>query len=450
MRQAADRLSILWYPGYDLGEQLPDHSSLTRIHERYGVDIFRRFFEAIVEQCLQAGLVWGKELYIEGAKVQANASKDSLKPRFYVEAHLDSLFGEAREETAESAEQESHQQTCLEEAAGSQPAEEGAAVSKQLPASIPQELQEELCRQNTERHDWIEQLGAQDRRVTSRGYQRMADYLVSTTDLDATLMETKNGTAMGYRTHYVVDGGKSRIILQVLVTPSEVMDNQPMRDLVFCTCFRWKLRPRHVTGDTKYGTTDNIVALEREHIHAHVPIADLAQRTPLFRQEDFQYDAQRDVYVCPAGKELHFCQRQTTERSRHYRARAKDCNPCPLKANCTTSKQGRSLRRSVDETYLDRVRAYHHTEAYKNWTKSQTLTEKAKLGTPSVPSRGLVCLLFCSMGPAFPSLGLFTVWFFTDRDGHFTGGCLITSYSLALQKGLFQHSKSLYGTFSWE
>ena len=47
----------------------------------------------------------------------------------------------------------------------------------------------------------------------------MADYLVSTTDPDATLMETKNGTAMGYRTHYVVDGGKSRIILQVLVTP---------------------------------------------------------------------------------------------------------------------------------------------------------------------------------------------------------------------------------------
>ncbi len=138
-----------------------------------------------------------------------------------------------------------------------------------------------------------------------------------------------------------------------------------MRDLVFRTCFRWKLRPRHVTGDTKYGTTDNIVALEREHIHAYVPIADLTQRTPFFRQEVFQYDAQRDVYVCPVGKELHFCQRQTTERSRRYRARAKDCNPCPLKANYTTSKQGRSLCRSVDETYLDRVRAYHHTEAYK-------------------------------------------------------------------------------------
>ena len=57
-----------------------------------------------------------------------------------------------------------------------------------------------------------------------------------------------------------------------------------MRDLIFRTRFRWKLWPRQVTGDTKYGTTDNIVAMEREHIHAYVPIADLTQRTPFFRQ----------------------------------------------------------------------------------------------------------------------------------------------------------------------
>ena len=37
MEVAADRLSIRWYLGYDLGEPLPDHSSLTRIRERYGL-----------------------------------------------------------------------------------------------------------------------------------------------------------------------------------------------------------------------------------------------------------------------------------------------------------------------------------------------------------------------------------------------------------------------------
>src|SRR5579884_4326432 len=65
MRHAADRLSIRWYLGYDLGEPLPDHSSLTRIRTRYGVEVFRRFFETIVDQCQQAGLVWGKELYAD-------------------------------------------------------------------------------------------------------------------------------------------------------------------------------------------------------------------------------------------------------------------------------------------------------------------------------------------------------------------------------------------------
>jgi Transposase DDE domain len=308
---------------------LPDHSSLTRIRTRYGIEVFRRFFEAVVEQCQQAGLVWGRELYIDGTKVQANASKDSLKPRFFVEAHLDSLFGEAREETTESSELESNQQACQEEGAGSRPVEEGAAVLKPLPTSIPQELPQDLCQQNTQRHDWIEQLGAQDRRVKGRNYQRMADYFVSTTDPDATLMETTKGADMGYRTHYVVDGGKARIILGVLVTPSEVMDNQPMRDLIFRTRFRWKLRPRQVTGDTKYGTEENLVAIEHQHIHAYIPLPDHDHRTEFFSVQEFSYDAERDVYLCPAGKELHFAPWHSTERSRRYRAYARDCNHCP-------------------------------------------------------------------------------------------------------------------------
>jgi transposase len=65
MRQVADRLSVRWYLGYDLDEQLPDHSSLSKIRLRYGLEVFRRFFEAIVEQCQQAKLVWGKELYFD-------------------------------------------------------------------------------------------------------------------------------------------------------------------------------------------------------------------------------------------------------------------------------------------------------------------------------------------------------------------------------------------------
>jgi len=101
-----------------------------------------------------------------------------------------------------------------------------------LPVSLSPAVYEELSQHNAKRHDWIEEVGAQDRRVTGRSYQRIADLQVSTTDPDATLMLTKNGADLGYHTHYVVDGGKARVILEVLVTPSEVMDNQPMFDLL--------------------------------------------------------------------------------------------------------------------------------------------------------------------------------------------------------------------------
>src|SRR5947207_6094621 len=76
MRHAADRLSVRWYIGYDLNEPLPDHSSLTRIRERYGVAVFLRFFEQIVVEFVDAGLVWGRELYFDGTKVAANAGKE--------------------------------------------------------------------------------------------------------------------------------------------------------------------------------------------------------------------------------------------------------------------------------------------------------------------------------------------------------------------------------------
>jgi len=59
---------------YDLNEPLPDHSSLTRIRERYGVEVFRRFFEQIVEQCQAAGRV-------VRAEVQASSPLQERSPK---------------------------------------------------------------------------------------------------------------------------------------------------------------------------------------------------------------------------------------------------------------------------------------------------------------------------------------------------------------------------------
>ncbi|MEO7863619.1 MAG: transposase [Nitrospirales bacterium] len=81
LRLAADRLSVRWYLGFNLNEALPDHSNLTRIRTRYGLEEFRRFFATVVEQCQQTGLVWGKELYVDATQVKADASSLCVSAR---------------------------------------------------------------------------------------------------------------------------------------------------------------------------------------------------------------------------------------------------------------------------------------------------------------------------------------------------------------------------------
>lgn len=176
MPVVADRLSLRWDLGYDLTESLPDHSSLSRIRERYGLDVFRRFFEAIVEQCLAAGLVWGKELDLDATKVAANASLASLQPRFAVQAHLAQLFA-ATDDDGEGSDGSSDPYG---EGGGDEPAE--------LPVALTDEARAELAERATTRHDWIGHAGRPNRNVTSGAYRRTADFRVSTTDPDATPM----------------------------------------------------------------------------------------------------------------------------------------------------------------------------------------------------------------------------------------------------------------------
>jgi hypothetical protein len=148
------------------------------------------------------------------------------------------------------------------------------------------------------------------------------------------------------------------------VTPAEVQDNQPALDLLWHARFRWKLRPRQITGDTKYGTVENVAAIEREDIRAYVPLSDVGHRAGRFRDTDFAYDAAADVYRCPGDQTLRFVSQCDRTRRRVYEAPGTACAACALRAQCTTSHRGRRVGRSLDEDALDRVRGYHATEPY--------------------------------------------------------------------------------------
>ena len=54
MREAQVNLAIRWFVGYGLHETLPDHSSLTRIRQRWGANRFRRIFQQTVRACMAA------------------------------------------------------------------------------------------------------------------------------------------------------------------------------------------------------------------------------------------------------------------------------------------------------------------------------------------------------------------------------------------------------------
>jgi transposase len=353
MQVVADRLSLRWYLGYDLTEPLPDHSSLSRIRDRYGLDVVRRFFERIVEQCLAAGLVWGRELYIDATKVAANAALDSLHPRFAVEAHLAQLFA-----AEDIQEEEGGCPGSGESAEGDEPA--------QWPVVLTEMAQMDLAERAAAAHDWIGHAGRPDRSATSGTYRRTADFRVSITDPDATPMpHGERGTRLGYQDHYVVDGGRARIILVALVTPAEVQENQPALDLLWRARFRWKLWPRHVTGDTKYGTVENIAGLEHQHIRAYFPLSEVGHRAGKFGDGDFVYDAAADTYSCPGGQTLRVLSHCRSTQRRIYAAPAGVCRACALREQCTTAQRGRRVGRHRDEAYRERVRASHATEAYQ-------------------------------------------------------------------------------------
>jgi transposase len=364
---ASLHLAHRWYLGYHLNEPLPDHSSLTRIRTRLGVAVFQRFFEHVVELCQAAGLVWGKELFFDATKVRANAALDSLVPRWYAEAkaHLDDLFSDDATDAQRPL-----------EPASSLPAEVAASPAR-LPFAGTAEAEQQLAATNASRWRLLEERRLDPDRPGSGHYQRTSTLKVSRTDPDATPMrKTGEATRLGYHDHYVVDGGKARIILAALVTPADVMENQPMQDLLWRVRFRWQLHPKRAVGDTTYGTIENIRLLEDAGIRAYVPLPDWDKHTPFYGLSLFTYDAARDVFHCPQGQVL---QRYTAHYDTEvvsYRAEAAVCNACSVKAACTTSDHGRLVHRSFHADYLDRVRGYHATAAYaKAMRKRQVWVE---------------------------------------------------------------------------
>ncbi|MHC4337774.1 MAG: transposase [Planctomycetota bacterium] len=78
MREAQVNLAIRWFAGYRLDQKLPDHSSLTKIRQRWGDERFKKIFQKTVQGCIDAGLVSGETVHIDATLIRADVSWESM------------------------------------------------------------------------------------------------------------------------------------------------------------------------------------------------------------------------------------------------------------------------------------------------------------------------------------------------------------------------------------
>jgi hypothetical protein len=220
---------------------------------------------------------------------------------------------------------------------------------------------------NAAKSDWVSKAGRQDRQAKGSWYRRKADLFLSRTDPDASPLKRKGAdhSHLGYQAHCVMDGGKAHIILGVLVAPFEVTENKPMLDMLWRATFRWRIWPRQVTGDSAYGTVENLATVEKMGIRAYVALRGAGQGRSFFGKDEFAYDPERDLYTYPASESLPPRTRNVARSLIVYQARAGTCDACSLRSECTTSKMGRRVLRHFDEEYVDWVNAYRGAFPYQ-------------------------------------------------------------------------------------
>jgi IS5 family transposase len=298
------RLDWLWFLDYDLDSEIPNHSVLSKARNRWGVEAFRRFFERIVWQCVEAGLVDGSKLFMDSSLVQADASNNSVVGvnKEALRIHLVKGFDE---------------------------------------------LESRLEEKEDQGDDHAPKIGR-----ANQNYH-------STTDPDASVTRQGAGKRkMQYKAHRSVDA-KAEVITATEVTPGEVNEAHLLSTLLAMHQDNTQTTAETVVADTKYGTADNYLACCDLGVKAHIPDMKNSQeesRRNIFSENDFLYNPETDMYLCPAGNHLKKSSYKPKRDAYEYRCSNKVCRNCSLVTKCTTSKNSRTLRRHRRKEDLDKMR----------------------------------------------------------------------------------------------
>jgi transposase len=306
MRIVGERLDYLWFLDFDLDEEIPNHSVLSKARKRWGSEVFEELFVATVSQCVEAGLVDGQKIHMDGSLVEANASQESVRSG---------------------------------------------------PAALMEALRQ-LYRGQAEKLDEPDDDDKQ---------KRTATVVVSTTDPDAALVRktAADRARLRYKHHRAVDD-QCGVITAVETTPGDVMENQKLMALVQQHEATTGEKVGAVVADAQYGTNDNFAACQQRKIRSHMKdlrstFRNDVAKSGIFKQSDFHYDAEKQIYICPAGQQLK--RTNTVDRGFHvFRSERKICCDCALLTVCMKSKQHvRTLKRHVAHDHIEQARAESHS-----------------------------------------------------------------------------------------
>lgn len=311
-RDVQVNLAYRWFCGLSIEDKIPDHSAFSRArHERFrDGDVFRRLFERVVEACIAAGLVGGEGFAVDASLIVADANKQRSIPG--------PEWNNARDAHGASRAMREYLATLDDAAFG--------AASEVMPK------------------------------------------FVSPSDPAAQWTGAMRGPAFfAYADNYLIDV-KFGIIMDVKATRAiRQAEVGAAKTMIERTQERFEIKPAYLAADTAYGSADTLNWIVNEKkIAPHIPVIDKSKREDgTFSREDFRFDQERNVYVCPASKVLTTTGHIGPDHALRYLASLSDCRSCVLKPKCCPNMPARRIVRDVNEDARDIARALAKTEAFE-------------------------------------------------------------------------------------
>jgi len=317
VEHCALRLDILLFLGYEVDEELPWHSTVSRTRQLFPAAVFEHLFDHVFAQCVARGLVAGDTQAVDSAPVKANASLETVQEKRLTSTTSPYLAtGEASQSTA-------------------------AAPAVTAPAHQLRNLAAHHARLAA--HSSVP--GAQHPKA--RLLSNKTHY--SPTDPDARIsIKPGKARALNYLCSLAVDTAKG-VISHVQADFADSRDSLHLPRLLAGLQRRLRtqeLRVRDLLADAGYANGANYALLEAQQVTAWMPVFGQYKA----EIEGFTYNVQTDDYTCSAGKVLPFRKYDTTADGnwlKIYWATCSDCQQCPLKSTCVPGAKRKQLTRTL-------------------------------------------------------------------------------------------------------